>query len=273
MMSRPEKNQTQDRLDQAVEAFNQMDVPSGPPGQVVKRTLAVIASESAKPHTFNFRGVFTMSRIKRIAIAAVIVLAAGVLVSLFTSSNGGSVAFADVLKTSRTVRTVSYSYWKRVAEKPAQIDSILPDRLRVTAVGDETNVFDLTNGKFMSLEPGRKTLTVFTPDQQAWDSIRKVIFLFTEFQNIKDGSKESLGNKTIDGRQAVGFRIKRELPFPACVWTVWADAKTSLPVRIEIAKSGSEVFELAMSDFRFNVDLDESLFDLTPPEGYKVINK
>ena len=53
---------------------------------------------------------------------------------------------------------------------------------------------------------------------------------------VREGSSgtgdkaESLGNKEIDGRQAVGFRIHaNEMDM-----TLWADPETAWPIRIEI---------------------------------------
>ncbi len=52
--------------------------------------------------------------------------------------------------------------------------------------------------------------------------------------------------------------------------TIWADAKTLMPVRIEYSMGGMMGMEatVIMSDIVFDVELDESLFEV--PEGYDV---
>ena len=50
--------------------------------------------------------------------------------------------------------------------------------------------------------------------------------------------------------------------------SLWGDPKTGLPVRIEQINLLDPTKKTTMSDFTFNVDLDESLFSLEPPAGY-----
>ena len=57
---------------------------------------------------------------------------------------------------------------------------------------------------------------------------------------------------------------------PAAVMSVWGDPKTGLPVRVEATMAIMPDMKLTMSDFAFNVDMDESLFSVEPPAGYEV---
>ena len=52
--------------------------------------------------------------------------------------------------------------------------------------------------------------------------------------------------------------------------SVWGDPKTGLPVRIEMTMEIMPNLKVTMSDFEFNVDMDESLFSVEPPAGYEV---
>ena len=81
-----------------------------------------------------------------------------------------------------------------------------------------------------------------------------------------DAKRESLGEKVIDGRQVVGFRISS----PATVFEVWGDPKTGLPARVGWTTAAVPDVKVTMSDFEFNVDMDESLFSVEPPAGYEV---
>jgi hypothetical protein len=51
--------------------------------------------------------------------------------------------------------------------------------------------------------------------------------------------------------------------------TLWADPETARPIRVEFTDVAQEG-RVVMSNFRYNVDLDPSLFSLEPPEGYSV---
>ena len=78
--------------------------------------------------------------------------------------------------------------------------------------------------------------------------------------------REPLGEKDIDGRRVVGFRISID----GSVFNVWGDPKTGSPVRIEMTTAIMPNVKVTMSDFEFNVPLDESLFSVEPPAGYEV---
>ena len=83
-------------------------------------------------------------------------------------------------------------------------------------------------------------------------------------KRIMEGSDETIGEKEIAGQKAKGFRVisdDQEME-------LWVDAKTGDPIQIEIKMSG--VGSAVMSDFNFDVELDDSLFDVTPPEGYEI---
>ena len=81
--------------------------------------------------------------------------------------------------------------------------------------------------------------------------------------------RDSLGEKEIDGRRVVGFRLS----VGGVVIDVWGDPKTRLPVCIETTIAMGPNLKITQSDFEFNVPMDESLFSLEPPAGYQVTAK
>ena len=52
--------------------------------------------------------------------------------------------------------------------------------------------------------------------------------------------------------------------------TLWADPQTALPIRVEITTGAMMEGQMVMNNFRYDVDLDPSLFSLEPPPGYSV---
>jgi outer membrane lipoprotein-sorting protein len=90
--------------------------------------------------------------------------------------------------------------------------------------------------------------------------------LLSKSEEGKEGQYERLGEKEIDGHRAVGFQYDSH----SAKVTLWGDPVTALPVRIESVWSGIPRTEVTMSHFEVNVDLKDSLFDVTPPAGYKV---
>jgi hypothetical protein len=91
-------------------------------------------------------------------------------------------------------------------------------------------------------------------------SIRELI------RQTDDELVDFLGEQKIDGVDTIGYHIEN----PNMGMTIWADAKTLLPVRIEYIMGEMVGMEgtIIMSDIVFDVELDKSLFEI--PEGYDV---
>jgi outer membrane lipoprotein-sorting protein len=133
------------------------------------------------------------------------------------------------------------------------------------------NVTDLKGGKIVSVIPGQKMVLVMNvrgePRKQGFhDYFEKLRELLENSKGAKDDEYKPLGKKEIGGKQAVGF----QLDSPAATVTLWGDVATGQPVLIESVWSGLPRTETVMSHFDINVDLQESLFDMKPPAGYKV---
>ena len=95
-----------------------------------------------------------------------------------------------------------------------------------------------------------------------FEQIRRLV---REGRSSTGEKAERLGKKEIDGREAVGFRFRNE----GGDTTLWADSETARPIRIE-SRFWNEMTEgcTVMNNFRYDVDLDPSLFSLKPPAGY-----
>jgi len=89
---------------------------------------------------------------------------------------------------------------------------------------------------------------------------------YVDIRNIK---LDSLGEKDIDGRRVIGFRLV--LSDPASVMSLWGDPESGLPVRIEITTPKFPNAKTTVTDFKVNVAMDESLFSVEPPAGYEII--
>ena len=90
------------------------------------------------------------------------------------------------------------------------------------------------------------------------DNLKNV---FVELQDSPHFEIQDLGTKQIDGREAVGFLAKH----PRAEITLWADAKTGLPIRIE-QKEGQLL--VTVKNLQFDVPMDDALFSMEVPEGY-----
>jgi len=141
-------------------------------------------------------------------------------------------------------------------------------------LGFMTNISDLSAGKMVSLMPAQKRALIMNfkgreggaknqPNDNYFERLRE---LLSGSQGAKDNQYQRLGEKEIDGEKAVGFRFDS----PMATVTLWGNAKTGAPVRIENVWSGVPRTEVVMSHFEINPGLKKDLFDLTPPADYKV---
>ena len=115
-------------------------------------------------------------------------------------------------------------------------ESVNPDKSKTI------HIWDGGQGKSISLLPAQKRAEVFddankrrekTPN--GGDPVAEWRSMLLDAHDRPDAKRESLGEKVIDGRQVVGFRISS----PAAVFDVWGDRKTGLPARVECDRSGS----------------------------------
>ena len=78
---------------------------------------------------------------------------------------------------------------------------------------------------------------------------------------------KDLGARKINGKEAHGYAMV--YPHDTDPIEVWLDPQTDLPVEIDrTLKDESTTSVEQYSDFRWNIDLDPTLFDTTPPAGY-----
>lgn len=184
-------------------------------------------------------------------------------------------AFNKLAETLITARTARFQMEVDVEGQPKQkFQSFFfaPARFRnELALTRVVTIVDWSVGKIMTVIPATKQVVVMNIHGEAgkekfqsqFDRLRE---LLSKSRDAKEDQYQRLAEKEIDGHRAVGFRYDS----PAATVTLWGDAETGQPIRIETLWSGIPRTEATMTDFEINIDLKDSLFDLTPPAGYKV---
>ena len=238
------------------------------------------------------------SRLSRTA-AAVIFLLAVAGVAFWFHSGGATPALADFLEPILNAKTVKFkitSQWTSLpagmaettgisAEmqksllKPSTAEVLMLDSNRsrtewnMLGQSKAIQIWDGGQGKGLWLHPAEKraTVTAITnmPKQKSpggGDPLAYYRSLLLNARDKPDVKRESLGETVTDGRRVVGFRITS----PEQELRLWGDPKTGLPTRIEATVAIMPQIKITMSDFAFNVPVDESLFSLEPPAGYKI---
>jgi outer membrane lipoprotein-sorting protein len=276
-----------DLLERATEALRRAPIPDGPAPEAIARVLeavfaADIVSLSAE------RRVRKMKPILKIAVAATILVALGLSISWMTIGGGSaSIAFAEVAKALDNLRTATYDCTMEMKDpmdgKTTTITMkcffLGPSRERneaSTSTGPSKDkassvmILDHQAMKGLTLAPEQKLATTIDLSKikkpagpsNPFEMVRRLI---QEGSSSPGEKVESLGKKEIDGRTAVGFRTHSNMADQ----TFWADPQTARLVRVDIDFPGSSGHGV-MSNFRYDVELDASLFSLEPPAGYTV---
>ena len=207
----------------------------------------------------------------RFAVPAAFLLLAALMFWPTSGVNNGPLAFADVLEQLREFRPYACTFTYHYDGREPFSWRVMRDSLtRRREERDDGNilVFDMSQepNKVLALIPEKKTAietTLIGPEPGKEPDILQTL------RDMRNGTAENLGMKRVEGRLAQGFHHK---PHKFNDFTIWADPETGLPVYVEVRQ---DVLErtLIMSDFEWDIELDESLFSTTAPEGYTVHEK
>jgi outer membrane lipoprotein-sorting protein len=204
--------------------------------------------------------------------AAALVIVGGAALFLQSSPS----AFGEVIKKLREARSFSYVKQIEIEGKPKPIE------VKIMVAEDGRQRQEMAGGTVSIMDPSHQIrLTLITPSKTA---------LVSEPQELPPGSPEnhpiqwledlkdhgdqpdkSLGKKVLDGRSVEGFVVMQG----QYAYTIWIDGRTKELVQVEheMPVKGTSITKVVMSDFRFNEELDESLFSYDVPEGYKTITQ
>lgn len=242
--------------------------------------LAVLAKQSRqKPQPLRIWGTIMKSRITKLAVAAVIIVAAIIVVYQMGGPVGGT-AFADVVRPILMARTATYTVSIKTQDVPTLSFKVMwmePHHVRQEMPQGTTIIGNLEEGKALVLLPDKKKamVTSFSGGDN-FVSFSELRQLIRDAQEGKEQSPEYLGKQRIDGREAIGYRIpKGRLPMAMPV-TIWADAVMLLPIQMECQpSSGADGRQstATLTDFQFDVELDGALFSLGVPEGYTTMEQ
>jgi outer membrane lipoprotein-sorting protein len=159
----------------------------------------------------------------------------------------------------------------------------LPGRLRIEDADGVVIIADFAADNLLFLNPkhkGAMLIEGFSDSEviekpadfigQMQDHLRRA----ADNADFADVKYTKLGEKRFNDRPAIGYRIHDpEVELYKNV-DIWADAETSMPVRLEYSMeiAGAKTVH-TLKAFKYNQKLDPKLFSLEPPAGYKLTNK
>lgn len=258
-------------LDQATALLRDGPLVQGPDEDLIEQTLARLAVESNKQTNFKWKA-FIMKNRPLAAAAAIAVVSAVTLLCIVPRSS--SVAFGDVLEKVRALSAVSFDMegTVRPSGQPAhqirgQIFVQEPSKMREEIKPDGTVVIiDGAAGRQLMLNPSSKTAVQMEIKKENSATTQRMNML-DEFRNFNSKDFKSMGEKMVNQQKLVGF-VKHDNLGNV---TIWVNPQTQLPVQMEFAGGGlMPMGDFKFTDFDWNPRVDDSMFSLTPPEGYKL---
>ncbi len=256
-----------DPLDVAEAALRDLPPHIVPSNATLNRiaTLAMNPEAQSMSPTTAASAVRSWRRIAALLLTSAALVAA-VYVMMYTPQT--TFAFEDVVAAVRKANTVTYITVITPKNGPAsQFKSYYKGTLSRTEQADGSfTVTDMAGRTMLMVQPATKTATVThlgnTPQDLPTMGDSIIAWLKTA-----EATGKGVGEKTIDGVRTAGF----EATFGATTMTLWSDPQTKLPVQIEAAiGSPAEPIQMVMREFVFNEPLDDALFSVEVPAGFRI---
>jgi len=212
-------------------------------------------------------------RMMKWAVAAAVALAVIGGWSLFSGGQSGK-AYAQAVDRLHGASTLMFNMITMTGQKEmptVQVNIAFkePDLVRIaTADGFVTVAQTTQNGmEGISIIPVTKNYVQIKADNLPANAGGDPWVTTERLRALPARADETLGRRQIDGRELDGFRVHGD----DAQTTVWIDPGTGELVRVELEFANAPGMNTIMSDFQLDVPLDDSLFSLTPPEGYTPI--
>lgn len=208
----------------------------------------------------NIWRIIMNSKMTKIAVAAVIIIVGMVVVNQFGGSiDMSSAAFAEVIQQIRNARTVTFTTEIQVGQDVWRVKNLYkePGLERFEMPGNIVSINDRTQRKVIGIYHSEKQYLEkdLEPEETGF---------FEYLRILPERATEILANKEIDGRIVQGFCVIKD----GIDTIFWIDVETNDLVRLEGTFPNAPNTRIVGTNFEFDVELDDALFSLTPPDGY-----
>ena len=234
------------------------------------RLAAKLESRQSRSALAAIAGMSRRMKLRWAVPAAVAAVAVAILIGWNPWTRSPQIAFAQVAEQLREAQTLTFKMTVSPEGCPAWVAEMAfkrPGRTRMTTSSGRVVISDVLTMKSITLSQywklfTERDLSVFPPAE-----LQKNMSWIETLQTLPDRADKTLGRKKLNGRTVEGFHVAGDIHsiVDGASLTVWVDVATRNPVQIEAT---NESGRWIMTGLRFDVDLDDSLFDLTPPEGY-----
>ena len=284
-----------DIVDEAFDALRRSQTHEGPSSQAMEQTLQAVRQARLKSNRISLvERIKNMNKLTKYPIAAAIVLAVLAGAAYLFVSHSAGVAFADVKQQIEQAQTMTLTatvdmkglpkpmVWKMYFKSPGLMrQEITLEEPPATAPAATQPMTAMRTQKVISIVdvdmPKMKGITLIPAQKKAmvveYNVSPEMLAQAAGRQNLLEvlkkavaGEHEDLGAKAIAGRKVKGYRCGKP---PVTTMDIWVDASTGDPVQVDQTLP-NDTGTIIMTDFVVNPKLDDSLFDMSVPEGYAV---
>jgi outer membrane lipoprotein-sorting protein len=269
--NQPDLNPGDDMVDAALATLRDEPVPDGPPQEVFDSTLAALRqaenTDNPKKPTSAFLAAL-LSRKILTRIAASLLVVAGAAAFLAVMLRSPSTSWSQVLRRVTQARAMSVDIDVTGPGKASMHSRMIMSddgKMSMDMPGDGKMVSDQAAHRVVILNG--QTRSALAMDITAMPASNQPINILDEFKKLTDSPSQDLGLEDIDGHHARKYLVENM----GMSFTVWADAQTGLPIRIEIATriDDGPVTE-TLSNFVLNPVIPSNAFSMDIPHDYTV---
>lgn len=247
---------------------SQNDLENTVMDRIIREQALKLRKAGEEKPRLNFWRVVMKNRITKLAAAAVIIIAVTLAIYHFIGpGTKPCMAWDCIIRPIMDANTAEYDMIiGEEGKTPVIHEMVMGSKIRRTIEGmEQVRIIDLETMRILTLYPQTKQAVYFDPKRQPHtpnylDELKNII---KTLQNSPGFVVEELGQKDIDGQLVYGFKAKH----PKVNIVIYVDPATALPVRTE--QEGGQM-RVICKNMRFDVPMDESLFSMEAPEGYKV---
>ena len=272
-MNEPKSQRPDDVVDRAVGALRATPVPHDAPPELLEHLAAACPGEPGQVAGKSLmQRISTMPRYTKAAAAVLLIAAAGLVVFLAVGPGATTVSWAEVQRKIRQAETLTFTAtMEQEGVPPMKIKAMAKGSVTRQEMSEPTEmviILDVAKKQVLTVVPGEKE-AVLANLAGLPESTRKGLQdkdLARALKELIDEEGAAVGQKTLAGRKAQGYRVSEGGDVQL---TIWADASTCDLIAMELLYYGGRV-KVTLRDFEVDKPLDDSLFSLKPPEGYNL---
>ena len=201
----------------------------------------------------------------KFATAAAVLLIVSLSITLLPAPS----AYAHVVQGLRNAHTLAYTLITSTNAETGETvrtDWLFkdPGLLRTTTADGYITILNHLQGKQLSLVPPLKQYITAEFDATVQNDASNQFAIIESLRHLPEKADEILGVSRIDGIDVEGYRVFGD----DVITTIWIDPENKELIQVEQGYPSSPGMNYVMNDISFNIELDDALFALTPPDNY-----